>query len=88
MANVKVAHGWTTSGAFTTTRPMTARRNRHDRQHGQLSDEATLVSLTSSRAIWPRDFPSRRIEQKRNDKILYAGPRNAAPAISQSVPGK
>jgi hypothetical protein len=46
-----------------------------------------LRLLTSSRAICPIDLPSRRIEQ---NKIIKSctHPANAAPAISQSVPGK
>ncbi len=43
--------------------------------------------LISSLAIWPSDFPSRRMEQNKMMKSCTQ-PASAAPAISQSVPGK
>ncbi len=42
---------------------------------------------TSSRAIWPSDFPSRRIEQNRITKS-WTQPPSTAPTISHSVPGR
>src|SRR5438094_388579 len=81
IARVKVAQGEDLR-AFTTTRPITARRI------VMMASTASCAmkpprSLTSSRAIWPIDFPSRRIEQKRMTKSCTQ-PANAAPAITQS----
>ena len=85
MEIVKVAQGEALS-AFTTTRAMTPRRMM------MMASTASCAMipprlLTSSRAIWPSDFPSRRMEQKRITKS-WTQPPNAAPAISQSVPGR
>ena len=41
----------------------------------------------SSRAIWPRDFPSRRMEQNRITKSCTAPP-STQPMMIQSAPGK
>ena len=41
----------------------------------------------SSRAIWPRDLPSRRMEANRMMKSCTAPPRTA-PMTIQSVPGR
>jgi hypothetical protein len=43
--------------------------------------------LTSSRAIWPSDLPSRRIEAIRITKSWTAPPK-ITPAISHIVPGR
>jgi hypothetical protein len=85
IASVKVAQGEDLR-AFTTTRPMTARRIVIIASTASCAMKPPR-SLTSSRAIWPIDFPSRRIVQKRMTKS-WTQPANAAPAISQSVPGR
>ena len=45
------------------------------------------MAFTSSFAMWPRDFPSRRSEQKRIVKSCTA-PANTTPITSHSVPGR
>jgi hypothetical protein len=85
IASVKVAHGDDFS-AFTITSATTPSR--------MIMMASTAICamnpprlLTSSRAISPRVFPSRRIEQNRMMKSC-THPANAEPAISHSVPGK
>ncbi len=85
VARVKVPQGDPLS-AFTTTRATTA-----SRMIMIARTEVMAISparrLTSSRAICPSDFPSRRIEQKRITKS-WTQPPSTAPTISQSVPGR
>ena len=85
MANVKVAQG-DDFNAFTTTRAITAKRMTMIARTASCAMNPPR-SLTSSRAIWPRDFPSRRIEQNRITKS-WTQPPNAAPTISHNVPGR
>ena len=84
-AIVNVPHGLPFS-AFTTTRPTTASR--------MIMISSTVTSAMkpptlpiSSRAIWPSDFPSRRIEANRITKSCTAPPRHA-PMMIHSVPGR
>ena len=82
---VNVPHALSRS-ALTTTSPTTARR--------MIMISSTVTSAVkpprvpiSSRAIWPSDLPSRRIEQNRITKSCTAPPRTA-PIMIHSVPGK
>ena len=84
-ATVDVAQGlWRI--AFTTTRPSTAMR--------MIMIAITPINATappmgpsSSRAIWPSERPSRRIEQNSATKSCTQPPRTA-PIRIHSVPGR
>jgi hypothetical protein len=85
MNSVEAAHGESLM-ALTTTSATTARRMI------MIARTETMAimpprRLTSSRAIWPRDFPLRRSEQNRITKSWTQPPRTA-PRISHSVPGR
>ena len=85
IASVNVPHGESLS-AFTTMSATAARRMT------MMARTASIASIpprlpTSSRAIWPRDFPLRRIEKNSVVKS-WTQPPSAAPRMSQSVPGK
>ena len=84
-AIVKVPQGLPAS-AFTTTSATTASNT--------IIIMSTVMSATkpptlpiSSRAIWPSDLPSRRMEPKRMTKSCTA-PASTAPAMIQRVPGR
>ncbi len=84
-AIVKVPQGLPAS-AFTTTSETTASRI--------IMISKTVISAmmpptlpTSSRAIWPSDLPSRRMEAKRMTKSCTAPPKTA-PMMIHSVPGR
>ena len=72
--------------AFTTTSATTASR--------MIMMSSTVMSAVtpptgpiSSRAIWPSDLPSRRIEAEQDDEVLHAPP-STAPMMIHSVPGR
>ena len=84
-AMVKRPHGLSRS-AFTNTSASTASRMI------MMAMMATIAArpatgLTSSFAIWPRDWPSRRIDAQRMTKS-WTAPAKTTPAISHSVPGR
>ena len=82
---VNTPHGLSLS-AFTTTRASTASRIT------MIARTATMVRMpvsvpVSSLAIWPSDFPSRRMEAKRMMKSCTA-PATTTPITIQMVPGR
>ena len=84
-AMVNVPHGLPFN-ALTTTSPTTANRT--------IMIKRTVISAVnpptfpiSCRAIWPRDFPSRRMEQNKMTKSCTAPP-NTQPMMIQSAPGR
>src|SRR5262249_29439350 len=84
-AIVNTPHGLSLS-AFTTTRASTASRIT------MMASTATMVSTpvsvpVSSLAIWPSDFPSRRIDANRMMKSCTAPP-STTPITIQIVPGR
>ncbi len=85
IASVNVAHGEDLS-AFTITSATTPSKITMIASTAICAIKPPRL-LTSSRAISPSVFPSRRIEQ---NKIMKSctHPANAQPAISHSVPGK
>src|SRR5215469_192436 len=85
MARVNVAQG-ELFNALTTTRATAPRRIIMIASTASCAKKPPRL-LTSSRAISPRVFPSRRIEQKRMTKS-WTQPAKAAPATSHKVPGK
>ena len=72
------------------------RVDNHEREHGEQDDHDRKIAiiaarpatgLTSSFAICPRDFPSRRTEAHRIKKSCTAPP-STTPAMSHKVPGR
>ena len=84
-AMVNSPHGLALS-AFTTTSASTASRMIMIARMATIA-ASPATGLTSSFAIWPSDFPSRRSDATRIVKSCTAPPRTT-PAISQSVPGR
>jgi hypothetical protein len=85
VATVDVAHGlWRI--AFTTTRPRTAIRMIM-MAITPISATAPPIGPSSSRAIWPSERPSRRIEQNNETKSCTQPPR-VAPIRIHNVPGR
>ncbi len=85
MASVNVPHGESLS-ALTTTSAITASKITMIASTARAAIVPPRLE-TSSRAICPSDFPSRRMEQKRMVKSC-THPPSAAPTINQSVPGR
>ncbi len=76
LAMVNSPHGLAFS-AFTTTRASTARRMIMIARMASIA-AIPATGFTSSFAIWPRDFPSRRSEAKRMTKSCTAPPSDHA----------
>lgn len=84
-AMVKEPHGLSFR-AFTTTSPTTERRMIMIISTAS-SDMNPAILPTSSRAIWPSDFPSRRMLANNTTKSCTAPP-SAAPTRIHKAPGR
>ncbi len=84
-AIVKVPQGLPTS-AFTTTSATTASRMTMMISTVSIATKPPVGPI-SSRAIWPSDLPSRRMEANRITKSCTAPP-STAPMIIHRVPGR
>ena len=84
-AMVKSPHGLSAS-ALTTTRPSTANRI-VIMANKLIIATRPMKGFSSSLSIWPRDFPSLRMEAKRVTASCTPPPR-VAPTSSQRVPGR